>query len=674
VDVNKRLTIRSENGADVTIVQAANLGDFVFYITSDYVNLSGFSIKGAAAESYRNPYTAGIYLWNARHCNISYNYVLNNMEDGICLYHFSSDNVIMRNTVDFNSDDGIVLDESSSNNIIMNNSVGSNGGTGIVIEDSSNNNYITNNKVSFNYYGIFLKNSDYNTIWFNNFSDNSVYQAGDNNGEDNLWDNGSLGNYWGDYTEKYPTASNISGIWDTPYQIGGSSGSEDRYPLVSNIFPNGIEILKFKIYAHELSSRWMHNPISSLPLYKTIIEYNISNLEKEIAEEVEIVIKIDGEIIERKILDSLNGGDNYINQFILKIEYDTSKTVQIIVSDAVCTESYNFVINAILPRRPQGFQMETIYIGRVFITPNDPIVDSTLNDILNSYPSTMPDWMAIRDWVGYFINYVNDSDEYGVDEYWQLPRETINKRSGDCEDISILLVSLLRANGWAPDETYVVIGYKIEDGEEKWHAWVRIKIGSLWYNIEPQADVLYTLVGDYLVLNDFNAVYMFNDLQCEKIGLVIRALCPIDIIIKDPDGLIIRKEINEIINATYDEFDLNGDESIDDQIRIPNIKIGDYLITVIPEQNATPTDTFSLEIILDDKIIILAQDVLISNIPSEPYVIKSTSTGIVWEKSQDKDKTEETQIINGYELFIFLSSIIGVGLATIILKKKKLEI
>ena len=44
VDVNKRLTIRSENGSASTIVNASNSYDHVFNVSVDYVNLSGFTM------------------------------------------------------------------------------------------------------------------------------------------------------------------------------------------------------------------------------------------------------------------------------------------------------------------------------------------------------------------------------------------------------------------------------------------------------------------------------------------------------------------------------------------------------------------------------------------------------------------------------------------------------
>ena len=54
------LTIKSENGADSTIVQAANPGDNVFEVTADYVNISGFTIEGATSLG-----KAGIFLNSA---------------------------------------------------------------------------------------------------------------------------------------------------------------------------------------------------------------------------------------------------------------------------------------------------------------------------------------------------------------------------------------------------------------------------------------------------------------------------------------------------------------------------------------------------------------------------------------------------------------------------------
>jgi len=48
----------------------------------------------------------------------------------------------------------------------------------------------------------------------------------------NVWDNGSVGNYWSDYLTKYPNAAETdgSGVWNTPYVI--DTNNTDHYPFV----------------------------------------------------------------------------------------------------------------------------------------------------------------------------------------------------------------------------------------------------------------------------------------------------------------------------------------------------------------------------------------------------------------------------------------------------------
>jgi hypothetical protein len=109
----------------------------------------------------------------------------------------------------------------------------------------------------------------------------------------------------------------------------------------------------------------------------------------------------------------------------------------------------------------------------------------------------------------------------------------------------------------------------------------------------------------------------------------IFGLSPIDIIVTDPDGLTISKQLNQIPEAIYTETDFNGDGDPDDVILIPHRKIGNYVITVIPEPGAAPTDTYTLEVLVDGVSILLADKVQISNIPALPYVIRATETGVI---------------------------------------------
>ena len=68
---------------------------------------------------------------------------------------------------------------------------------------------------------------------------------------------------------------------------------------------------------------------------------------------------------------------------------------------------------------------------REFIQPKAP-------EVASLYAQIGPDYWACFDWVCRNISY---RSEYG--EFWQFPGETL-RGSGDCEDSSILLTSLLR--------------------------------------------------------------------------------------------------------------------------------------------------------------------------------------------------------------------------------------
>jgi len=67
IEINKSLTIKSENGSANCIVQAP----YAFDITADYTNIIGFAIKGYG-------YGRGIYIDNANYCNILNNNITSN--------------------------------------------------------------------------------------------------------------------------------------------------------------------------------------------------------------------------------------------------------------------------------------------------------------------------------------------------------------------------------------------------------------------------------------------------------------------------------------------------------------------------------------------------------------------------------------------------------------------
>ncbi|MGB9756177.1 MAG: transglutaminase domain-containing protein [Candidatus Bathyarchaeales archaeon] len=258
-------------------------------------------------------------------------------------------------------------------------------------------------------------------------------------------------------------------------------------------------------YLYEMNDYWTRDSSSDLPICISNIGYSVRNYGNGDAESVEVVIKVDGVTYSELTVSLLRPYEEYSNSFSLTIVYDNSKTVSLYASCVESSDSAVITVNAVLPRY---FDSE---LCRLFITPDEVNVVQIKNQILSNKFPLIPNWVALRDWVGNSITYQYDSNAHGTDEYWQLPKETLQLRTGDCEDFAILLCSLLRADGWSPNDVYVVIG---KNNNNEHHAWVKINLGVLgWYNIEPQQNGWSTFIGDFLSLSGYEAIYYFNDSQ-----------------------------------------------------------------------------------------------------------------------------------------------------------------
>ena len=64
----------------------------------------------------------------------------------------------------------------------------------------------------------------------------------------------------------------------------------------------------------------------------------------------------------------------------------------------------------------------------------------------------------------YIVEHVCYSRENREHDFWQFPSETLQLRSGDCEDKAFLCASLLLAAGIPPDRVRVVIGVLARSG------------------------------------------------------------------------------------------------------------------------------------------------------------------------------------------------------------------
>jgi len=152
-----------------------------------------------------------------------------------------------------------------------------------------------------------------------------------------------------------------------------------------------------------------------------------------------------------------------------------------------------------------------------YVTPECPWVQGTLQGILGAppYGPSQAGFDDIRDWVANTIKYKEDDDRWGED-YWQTPEETLTYNTGDCEDFSTLLCSLLRAYGIDAERVYVALGVDGDDEEpghafliENWYQdgeWRRIEsqVSSQYLDPDPGLD-------EYEITAAFNDLYYYDE-------------------------------------------------------------------------------------------------------------------------------------------------------------------
>jgi len=261
--------------------------------------------------------------------------------------------------------------------------------------------------------------------------------------------------------------------------------------------------VKLRVEAYEAEAHWTRDYSSDLPLYNALIVYAVYNDGTAQAENVAIRITVDAGMF-RQFDTFMDSGGYTTDRFQLSFNYDSFHQVSVSASYRQSTDATTISINAFLPR---SWGKITPELAKLFVTPNDPIVRNTLNSILQAKGILTTDYDAIKDWVANNIRYAFDSEVYGG-EYFQLPRETLQRGTGDCEDYAILLTSLYRAVGYDADRVYVVLG----NTPMGYHGWIRIKLDIIgWRYIEPQWQ------GSYLriILSESEiqgtAEYLFND-------------------------------------------------------------------------------------------------------------------------------------------------------------------
>ncbi|MDR0470495.1 MAG: hypothetical protein LBH79_02060 [Nitrososphaerota archaeon] len=239
------------NGANHTLQGSAGTA---ISLWASNITITNCRIIGWTAGIYgaynNNTITANLFTDNYRAITIyAANYII-------------SKNIIQQNTQGIYIKTDAVI-STGDNNLIINNQITNNGqafeilnsdGTTITQNNITNNNMVLDlgNKVGSNTAG-------QQVIYLNNFVNNTQMLRVHSNTQPGMpisppmspsgnWDNGTRGNYWNDYTTKYPNATERynSGIGDTAYFIKFVFGTDiwngtdhywggesvDHYPLM----------------------------------------------------------------------------------------------------------------------------------------------------------------------------------------------------------------------------------------------------------------------------------------------------------------------------------------------------------------------------------------------------------------------------------------------------------
>jgi len=93
----------------------------------------------------------------------------------------------------------------------------------------------------------------------------------------------------------------------------------------------------------------------------------------------------------------------------------------------------------------RNYGVMDIDVRNFFVNPDS----SELQRIIKDWKNLSDDEKALKcqEWVIKNISYVSDKSQFGLEEFWEFPYETLHTKKGDCDDGSILMANLMLASG-----------------------------------------------------------------------------------------------------------------------------------------------------------------------------------------------------------------------------------
>lgn len=149
----------------------------------------------------------------------------------------------------------------------------------------------------------------------------------------------------------------------------------------------------------------------------------------------------------------------------------------------------------------------------------------------------------------------------------------------------------------------------------------------------------------------------FTTLLDNAKSIFISADSPVDLQVHTGNDQVVNKDTSEVADAKYLETDIDADGEREDLLLISESVSGISKLDVIPEQGASPSETYSLASIIDGKTELLEEDVELQNRPENGYVLGSDpvlnaeidiNPNTLSKKSKGKFVTAYIQLPEGY--------------------------
>jgi predicted transglutaminase-like cysteine proteinase len=120
---------------------------------------------------------------------------------------------------------------------------------------------------------------------------------------------------------------------------------------------------------------------------------------------------------------------------------------------------------------------------------------------------------TVNSWVNTHIRYVEDSNLYGVADYWATASTTLRRGAGDCEDLAIAKMQMLAALGLPRSNMYLTIARDLSRNAD--HAILLVKLEGKHWLLDNATNQLL----DASESNDYLPIFSFKNRQKRLHGI-----------------------------------------------------------------------------------------------------------------------------------------------------------